>query len=208
LHCWLPIVNAQDTGAIRANQSPISNSVTVTNIYDLNRDGRVNAQDTGILRANQQAIGIVAPFTVPAGAPPAGSPPAGAPPAGSPPAGAPPFGGMGNVLINIGKGGGNATGLIGGTVLGAAPMAPAFPSVPRRDMSDSGTPNQSVELLTGSGEGSDTILAGESIKSQSNMTVAVSPTSNAKESKIKTVAQLDFSISDRCFASFDGDELL
>ena len=58
-------VNAVDTGAVRANQSILPNSVDVTNIYDVNRDGRVNAVDTGLVRSNQQIIGIVAPITAP-----------------------------------------------------------------------------------------------------------------------------------------------
>ncbi len=50
-------VNAQDTTAIRLNQSPLPNSVSANNIYDLNRDGRVDAQDTFLVRANQQPLG-------------------------------------------------------------------------------------------------------------------------------------------------------
>ena len=57
-------VNAQDTGAIRDNQSTEPGSALVTNIYDLNRDGRVNAQDTSILRSNQETEGIVAPLNI------------------------------------------------------------------------------------------------------------------------------------------------
>ena len=72
-------VNATDTGAVRSNQSTAANSASVTNIFDVNRDGRVNATDTGIVRSNQQTAGIVAPLTIPAGAPPAGLRPAGAP---------------------------------------------------------------------------------------------------------------------------------
>jgi len=58
-------VNATDTGAVRSNQSITSNSASVTNIYDVNRDGRVNATDTGIVRSNQQTTGIVAPIITP-----------------------------------------------------------------------------------------------------------------------------------------------
>lgn len=58
-------VNGQDTGLILLNQSAANNSVNVTNIFDLNRDGRVNGLDTGILLVNQQAAGIVAPITAP-----------------------------------------------------------------------------------------------------------------------------------------------
>lgn len=58
-------VNAEDTTAIRLNQSPLPGSASAGNIYDLNRDGRVDAQDTFLVRANQQPLGIVAPITVP-----------------------------------------------------------------------------------------------------------------------------------------------
>lgn len=58
-------VNADDVSAIRANQSGFPNTATITNPYDLNRDGRVNADDVSIVRANQQGFGIVAPLTVP-----------------------------------------------------------------------------------------------------------------------------------------------
>ena len=58
-------VSAQDTVEVRNNQSPIPDSVSVTNIYDLNRDGRVSIQDTAIVRNNQQPLGIVAPITAP-----------------------------------------------------------------------------------------------------------------------------------------------
>jgi hypothetical protein len=47
------------------NQSAAANSAPVTNIFDLNRDGRVNGQDTNVLLTNQQAGGIVAPITAP-----------------------------------------------------------------------------------------------------------------------------------------------
>lgn len=47
-----------------------ADTAPVTNIFDLNRDGRVNAQDTSIVRNNQQTGGIVAPIN----APPAKSP--------------------------------------------------------------------------------------------------------------------------------------
>ena len=58
-------VNAEDTAAIRLNQSPLPGSASAGNIYDLNRDGRVDAQDTFLVRANQQPLGLVAPITVP-----------------------------------------------------------------------------------------------------------------------------------------------
>ncbi len=60
------LVNATDTGAVRSNQSIFDNTALVTNIYDVNRDGRVDATDTGIVRSNQQIFGIVAPITAPA----------------------------------------------------------------------------------------------------------------------------------------------
>jgi FG-GAP repeat/RTX calcium-binding nonapeptide repeat (4 copies)/Dockerin type I domain len=58
-------VNALDTSAVRNNQSTGANSVSVTNIYDVNRDGRVNALDTSLVRNNQQTSGLVAPITAP-----------------------------------------------------------------------------------------------------------------------------------------------
>jgi len=62
-------VNGQDVALILANQSPGANSVNVTNIFDLDRNGRVNGLDYSILLANQQAAGIVAPITAPAARP-------------------------------------------------------------------------------------------------------------------------------------------
>ncbi len=59
-------VNELDTSAVRNNQSTVTDSVGVTNIFDVNRDGRVNALDTSIVRNNQQTSGIVAPITAPA----------------------------------------------------------------------------------------------------------------------------------------------
>ena len=58
-------VNASDVTAVREHQSIAANSVGITNIYDLNRDGRVNATDVSIVRENQQIAGIVGPLTVP-----------------------------------------------------------------------------------------------------------------------------------------------
>ena len=58
-------VSVQDTTAVRNNQSPLPDSVNVTNIYDVNRDGRVSLQDTALVRNNQQPLGIVAPITAP-----------------------------------------------------------------------------------------------------------------------------------------------
>ena len=65
-------VSIQDTTAVRDNQSPLPDSVDVTNIYDLNRDGRVSVQDTAVVRNNQQPLGIVAPITAPSARPAAG----------------------------------------------------------------------------------------------------------------------------------------
>ncbi len=47
--------NATDTSVVRQNQSIAANSVGVTSIHDLNKDGRVNATDTSIVRQNQLA---------------------------------------------------------------------------------------------------------------------------------------------------------
>jgi len=61
-----PIVvrtNATDTSVVRQNQSTATNSVGVTSIYDLNKDGRVNATDTSIVRQNLLAA-ILQYFTV------------------------------------------------------------------------------------------------------------------------------------------------
>jgi hypothetical protein len=62
-------VNGQDAALILANQSPGANSASVTNKFDLDRNGRVNGQDYAILLANQQAAGIVAPITAPSSRP-------------------------------------------------------------------------------------------------------------------------------------------
>ncbi len=56
--------NATDTSIVRQNQSIAQNSVGVTSIYDLNKDGRVNATDTSIVRQNQ-SNSIVPFFTAP-----------------------------------------------------------------------------------------------------------------------------------------------
>ncbi len=58
--------NATDTSAVRQNQSTGANSVSVTNIYDVNKDGRVNATDTSIVRQNQLSL-IMRYFSAPAG---------------------------------------------------------------------------------------------------------------------------------------------
>jgi hypothetical protein len=67
-------VNSQDTSLVRNNQSTGTDSASVTNIYDINRDGRVNSQDTSIVRNSQQTSGIVAPITVPPLSPPLSPP--------------------------------------------------------------------------------------------------------------------------------------
>ncbi len=46
-------VNATDTSVVRQNQSISVNSVGITSIHDVNKDGRVNATDTSIVRQNQ-----------------------------------------------------------------------------------------------------------------------------------------------------------
>ncbi len=63
-----PIVlrtNASDTANVRQNQSPNQNSVGVTSIHDLNKDGRVNASDTANVRQNQSPTGSITLFTAP-----------------------------------------------------------------------------------------------------------------------------------------------
>jgi ELWxxDGT repeat protein len=56
--------NATDTSAVRQNQSTGLNSAPITNIYDLNKDGRVNATDTSLVRQNQ-ASNVLRYFTAP-----------------------------------------------------------------------------------------------------------------------------------------------
>lgn len=46
--------DASDITAIRKNLTLGTNTVGVTNIYDINKDGRVNAIDMGLVRQNQQ----------------------------------------------------------------------------------------------------------------------------------------------------------
>ncbi len=57
--------NASDTANVRQNQSPNQNSVGVTSIHDLNKDGRVNASDTANVRQNQSPTGSITLFTAP-----------------------------------------------------------------------------------------------------------------------------------------------
>ncbi len=57
--------NASDTGTVRQNQSPTLDSVPVTSIFDLNKDGRVNATDTGLVRQNQSPTGSISLLIAP-----------------------------------------------------------------------------------------------------------------------------------------------
>ncbi len=63
------IVNALDTSFVRANSSPIPDSVGIDNIYDVNRSGEVNALDTSFVRASAVLFGGLVLIEVPAGAP-------------------------------------------------------------------------------------------------------------------------------------------
>lgn len=58
--------NASDTANVRQNQSPNQNSVGVTSVQDMNKDGRVNATDTANVRQNQSPTGSITFFTAPA----------------------------------------------------------------------------------------------------------------------------------------------
>jgi len=60
--------DATDTSVVRQNQSIAANSVGITNLYDVNKDGRVNASDTSIVRQNQSTR-IVRYFAAPASIP-------------------------------------------------------------------------------------------------------------------------------------------
>ena len=53
-----------DTRAVRQNLSTAANSVVVTNIFDLNKDGRVNAIDVSLVRQNPSA-NLIRFFTAP-----------------------------------------------------------------------------------------------------------------------------------------------
>ena len=57
-------VDESDLMRVRQNQSPAANSVLVTNIFDLNKDGRVNGLDLSILRQYQKGSTIKL-FTAP-----------------------------------------------------------------------------------------------------------------------------------------------
>jgi len=50
--------NESDTTAVRQNLSPIANSAIVTNVYDVNKDGRVNALDVSLVRQNETSRSI------------------------------------------------------------------------------------------------------------------------------------------------------
>jgi ELWxxDGT repeat protein len=56
--------NASDTSSVRQNQSVAANSVGISNIFDLNKDGRVNASDTSVTRQNISPA-IMRYFTAP-----------------------------------------------------------------------------------------------------------------------------------------------
>ncbi|MDZ4847718.1 MAG: FG-GAP-like repeat-containing protein [Pirellulaceae bacterium] len=58
------MANLSDYAAVRQNLSPGADSVVVTNIYDLNKDGRVNPIDMSLVQQNQQSI-IISHFTAP-----------------------------------------------------------------------------------------------------------------------------------------------
>ena len=53
-----------DSQFMRRNQSPGANSASITNVYDLNKDGRVNAIDLALLRQNQAKL-LIRYFTAP-----------------------------------------------------------------------------------------------------------------------------------------------
>jgi hypothetical protein len=57
--------NASDTSAVRQNQSIGANSAAITNVYDINKDGRVNSADTSIVRQHQSGS-LIRFFTAPA----------------------------------------------------------------------------------------------------------------------------------------------
>jgi extracellular elastinolytic metalloproteinase len=50
--------NASDTSAVRQNQSPAMDSVSISHLYDLNKDGRVNATDVSIVRQHQSQASL------------------------------------------------------------------------------------------------------------------------------------------------------
>ncbi len=58
--------NATDTSIVRQNQSIAADSVGISSIHDVNKDGRVNATDTSVVRQNQLAS-ILRFFTAPNG---------------------------------------------------------------------------------------------------------------------------------------------
>lgn len=57
-------VDDSDSTAVRQNQSPTANSVGPTNLYDVNKDGRVNALDLSLVRQNASTSPIYL-FTAP-----------------------------------------------------------------------------------------------------------------------------------------------
>ena len=50
------MTDAADTNAVRANQLPGIQAATITNIYDVNKDGSVNAADTNLIRSSQVPV--------------------------------------------------------------------------------------------------------------------------------------------------------
>jgi ELWxxDGT repeat protein len=57
-------VNSVDASRMRQNQSIEANSVSVTNIFDINKDGRVNSTDSNLVRQNQ-SLNVLRYFTAP-----------------------------------------------------------------------------------------------------------------------------------------------
>jgi hypothetical protein len=57
--------NASDTSAVRMSQSPTINSAIISNIFDINKDGRVNSTDTSLVRQHQSGS-LIRFFTAPA----------------------------------------------------------------------------------------------------------------------------------------------
>jgi hypothetical protein len=60
--------NSVDTAAVRQNESIAANSVSISNIYDVNKDGRVNSTDTSLVRQNQ-SLNVLRYFTAPTSLP-------------------------------------------------------------------------------------------------------------------------------------------
>jgi regulation of enolase protein 1 (concanavalin A-like superfamily) len=58
-------INSIDIAVVRQNQSPDIDSVGITNIFDLNKDGRVNSIDIALVRQNQNIDGWIRYFAAP-----------------------------------------------------------------------------------------------------------------------------------------------